>query len=87
MSNEFKVVINESLDSKLIDRVVQQMANDMDDGDASSVWELLHILAISSPANRKTILQYLPEEEWDDYVIETSYDIFYHIIPANYKEQ
>lgn len=75
MSNNFKVVINESLDTKLIDRVVQQMANDMDDGDVSAVWEVLYILAISSPANRKTILQYLPEDEWDDYV------------PANYKEQ
>lgn len=75
MSNNFKVVINESLDTKLIDRVVQQMANDMDDGDVSVVWEVLYILAISSPANRKTILQYLPEDEWDDYV------------PANYKEQ
>ena len=74
MSNEFKVVISQSLDTKLIDRVVQQMANDMEFGDSSATWELLHILAISSPSNRKTILQYLPEEEWDDYV------------PANYKD-
>ena len=74
MSNEFKVVINESLDSKLIDRVLWHMAKDMEFGDASAIWELLHILAISSPANRKTILQYLPEEEW------------YNYVPANYKD-
>lgn len=75
MSNEFKVVINESLDTKLIDRVMWHMARDMEFGDGSATRKLLYILAISSPSNRKTILQYLPEKEWDDYV------------PANYKEQ
>ena len=75
MRNGFKVVINESLDTKLIDRVLWHMARDMEFGDSTATWELLHILAISSPSNRKTILQYLPEEEWDDYV------------PANYREQ
>ena len=68
MENNFNTVINESLDTKLIDRVVEQMEKDMGDGDVSAIWELLHILAISSPSNRKTILQYLDEDEWNNYV-------------------
>lgn len=68
MENKFNTVINESLNNKLIDRVVEQMEKDMGNGDVSAIWELLYILAISSPSNRKTILQYLDEDEWNNYV-------------------
>lgn len=66
---DFKVVtLRGNVDAKLIDRVVEEMANDMDNDDVSAIWGLLHTLATSSPSNRKTILEYLPEEEWDNFV-------------------
>lgn len=46
---------------KLIDRVIERMKIDFENGDVTAIEELLlHV-------SKENLIQYLPEEEWDDF--------------------
>jgi len=45
----------------LIDAVIEQILKDVEDGDTTAVWELLSFIP------KDNLLQFLPEEQWDNY--------------------
>ena len=51
----------DELEDKLIDRVIDQIKKDIQEGDETAIVELLW----STPL--KNLIAYLPEEEWNDY--------------------
>jgi len=50
-----------NVEQKLIERVVQQIRDDLYSGDVESLEELLRFLP------KENLIQYLPEEEWINY--------------------